>query len=157
MGLDNNLEKTKERAEKTYKEIGKVFCPYFNEEIAFNSKGLKHIKFKKEKEARNRHDQYIRLKNIHLVPEIIKKSHTLQEARKERGFVQIKTNSRKEKILKDIRYYGFIAIIKERNFQKRLKIIVREVEGGQKHFWSIVPFWKNNKEIKLYSGNLETD
>ena len=78
---DNNLEKIKKNVEKEYKKIKKVFCPYFSEKISFNRRGLKHIKFKKEKEARNRQDQYIRLKNLYLAPKIISKSHTLQETR----------------------------------------------------------------------------
>jgi hypothetical protein len=45
----------------------------------------------------------------------------------------------------------------DKNLEKRLKIVVREIEGGNKHFWSVIPFWKNNKELKMHSGNLEED
>ncbi len=41
------------------------------------------------------------------------------------------------------------------NYEKRVKVVIREVEGGKKHFWSIMPFWKKSGDrIKLYSGDL---
>lgn len=152
---DKNLDKLKVKAEKAYKEIGDVFCPYFNEVISFNAKGLKHTKFKTERKSRNRDDQYMRLKNLHLAPTILKQSHTLQEMQERKIFIHSKTNKRNEKILKNVTYYAFIAIISDANFTKRLKVIIKEVEGGNKHFWSIIPFWKSNKELKLHSGDLQ--
>jgi len=157
MKVDKNLEKIINKTEKIYKKIGKIYCPYFREEISFNDKGIKHLKFKSEGKARERKDQYMRLKNIHIAPLIIKKSSTLQEIHNKKIFVKIRTNTRKEKILKHAIYYGFIAIIEDGNFNKRVKIIIRQIEGGNKHFWSIIPFWKSNKELKLFSGNLEED
>jgi len=154
---DSNFKKLREKAETFYKEVGEIHCPYFNERISFNSKGLEHIKFKTKRKIRERKDAYMRLKNIHLAPQILKNSYTLQEKQNKKIFVDIKTNSRKETILKNCTYYGFLAIITDGNFEKRLKIIIRQIDGGQKHFWSIIPYWKNNKEIKMHSGNLEED
>ncbi len=154
---DKNFNKVRMNAEKIYSGIGKVYCPYFKEEVSFNSRGLEHLKFKSKRKIRERKDSYIRLKNIELAPEIIKTSHTLQEKQQKRIFVEIKTNTRNDNILKNCEYYGFLAIITNGNFEKRLKIIVRQVEGGKKHFWSIIPYWKNNKEIKMHSGNMEED
>lgn len=155
--IDNNFENIKQKAEEFYGSIGKVKCPYFNQEISFNSKGILHAKFKNKYNARKRSDSFMRLKNIHFAPEILKISRTLQEKESKHIFVEIKTNNRKEKILKRCDYFGFIAIIKDRGFEKRFKIIVRQIEGGEKHFWSIIPFWKSNKELKFHSGNLEED
>ena len=155
--VDINFENVKQKAEELYENIGKIKCPYFNEEISFNSKGIEHVKFKNKRKIRNRNDAFIRLKNIHLAPEILKISRTLQEKQSKHIFVEVKTNSRQEKILKKCDYFGFIAIIKDKSFEKRLKVIVRQIEGGEKHFWSIIPYWKSNKELKLHSGNLEED
>jgi len=47
--------------------------------------------------------------------------------------------------------------LNDSGLDKRFKIIVRQIEGGERHFWSIIPFWKNNKELKLHSGNLGED
>ena len=157
MEIDTNLEKIINKAEKIYKKIEKVYCPYFKEGVSFNDKGIKHLKFKSEGKARERKDQYMRLKNIHLAPLIIQKSSTIQEIHSKKIFVKVRTNTRKEVILKQATYYGFIAIIEDGNFNKRVKIVIRQIEGGNKHFWSIIPFWKSNKELKLFSGNLEED
>ncbi len=157
MNFDENLEKVKKEAEKLFENTKEVECPYFKEKVAFNAKGIRHIKFKAERLARERKDQFMRLKNVHLAPTVLRMSSTLQEIQKRRIFVKVKTNTRNEKILKEATYYGFISIVKDGAFEKRVKVVVRQIDGGNKHFWSIIPFWKNNKELKLHSGNLEED
>ncbi|MFA6297278.1 MAG: hypothetical protein WC629_01815 [Candidatus Paceibacterota bacterium] len=146
----------KEKAEAFYSEITEVYCPYFKEKIAFNTKGIKHLKFKTDKHARKENDQYARFKLLHLAPEIVNMSHTLQGLWHTKQFVLEKTNSRSENVLKDVSMYEFIAVI--RNL--RVKVIIKEVFGREKYFWSIIPFWKvSNKTAKrmLYSGDPETD
>jgi len=69
----------------------------------------------------------------------------LQEFDERNIFVRQKINSRWEKRLKTVRYYVFIAFLKEYNF--RLKIIIKEIEGGQPFFWSVYPSWKVIKNI----------
>ncbi len=158
MVKDGNFEKVRLVAEKYYSSIGSVKCPYFNnEEISFNAKGIEHVKFKSKRRVRERNDAFLRLKNLKLAPEILKISKTLQEKQVRNIFVEVKTNKRNENIMKECSYYGFIAIINDGGFEKRLKIIVKQVEGGQKHFWSIIPYWKSNKELKIHSGNMEED
>jgi hypothetical protein len=42
----------------------------------------------------------------------------------------------------------------------RVKVIVKEVLGGEKHFWSIIPFWgidKISSRRILHSGDPEND
>ncbi len=152
------FSKIKLTAESFYKTVGEISCPYFNESVAFNAKGLDHIKFKGWNKARTIEDQYLRLKFLHLAPEVIKKSHTLQEFRKQNNFERRKINSRWEQRVVFVNYYAFIAILKN----IRIKVIVKEVEGSKKIFWSICPFWKQQKrydgkiEKALFEGNLET-
>lgn len=148
--------KTKDEAEKLYETIGSVYCPYFQEKIVFNIKGLKHLKFRSDRQARPYRDQYPRLKLLRLAPEVIKKSHTIQGIWKVRRPEAQKTNSRWEHVLKDVTYYEFIAVLES----VRVKVIVKEVLGGEKHFWSVIPFWGIDKEAHkriLYSGNPEND
>jgi len=151
-----DFQKIKSEAEDFYKNIGEVYCPYFKEKIAFNAKGLKHLKFKSDKQARSSKDQYSRLKLIHLAPEVLMQSHTLQGIWQIKRFEAQKTNSRWEHALKEVVYYEFIAVLEN----VRVKVIIKEVQGGEKHFWSIFPFWeidkKNSKRI-LYSGDIEYD
>ncbi len=134
--------KEKEKAETFYKTLDKVHCPYLGEKINFNAKGLDHIKFKKWNRARVRDDQYMRLKLIRLAPEAIKKSNTVQGYSETKEFERKKINSRWENVLTAVSYYEFVAILGN----VRVRVIVRNIEGGEKHFWSIIPFWKMDKK-----------
>lgn len=153
------FEVVKTKAENYYKTIGVVFCPYLKQNVGFNAKGLDHIKLKEWNKTRLTADQYMRLKLITLAPIVIKNSHTLQEINKKKSLERQNINSRWEKRMIDVYYYGFVAIINE----ARIKIIVKEVVGGQPYFWSIVPFWKQRSnpvtgEIKkiFHEGDLES-
>jgi hypothetical protein len=122
----------------------------------FNAKGLKHLKFKSDRQARPNKDQYARLKLLYFAVEVLKKSHTLQGIWNIKRFENQKTNSRWEHLLKNVCYYEFIAVLEN----VRIKVIIKEVLGGQKHFWSVIPFWgidKENSKRILHSGNPEED
>jgi len=156
---EDKFKIAREQAEIEYKNIGKIRCPYLCDDVHFNNEGFEHLLFKSWNKTRNRIEQYTRLRLLKLAPEILKKSHTLQEYNECKLFVRQKINSRWEKRIKIVRYYVFIAIIKN----ARVKIIVKEIEGGVKYFYSLYPSWKvttNNdgKQRKVfYSGNPETD
>ena len=151
-----DFEKIKKKSEEFYTTINFVYCPYFGEKITFNVKGIKHLKFKRDQVARPRQDQYSRLKLIHLAPEVLKLSKTVQGIWHTKHFESEKTNNRWEKKMKEVSFYEFIAVLEN----VRVKVIVKQTTGGEKHFWSIIPFWKidkkNSKRI-LHSGNLEID
>lgn len=152
-----DFDDVKQEAEDLYAAVGSVCCPYFsNKPIAFNAKGIRHLKFKSDEKARPREDQYARLKLLHLAPQVIKLSRTVQGIWQTRQFEMQKTNSRWERVLKDVSFYEFVAVLDN----VRMKVIVKEVAGGEKHFWSIIPFWKidaaNHRRI-LHSGDPERD
>ena len=153
---EKDFDDIKKKAEDFYANIGKIYCPYLKEKIPFNAKGLRHLKFKTDKQARPRNDQYARLKLLYFTPQILKESHTLQGIWKIRQFEAQKTNSRWEHIVKDVTFYEFIAVLGS----IRAKVIVKEVYGGEKHFWSVIPYLridKNNSKRILYSGDPKHD
>jgi len=147
----NNI---KEEAEKEYKKIGSVRCPYLKEGVAFNARGLEHIKFKNRNQARSNEDQYIRFRCLPLANTIIKASHTLQEFQKRKEMVGSK-KGKWTKIMKQVEYFEFIAVIKE----VRVRVIVKKVDKGEPHFWSIIPFWRTNVLGKrvVHNGNPSED
>ncbi|MFA5157957.1 MAG: hypothetical protein WC451_02085 [Patescibacteria group bacterium] len=154
----NQFEKIKNEATDFYNKLEKVKCPYFpNDQIFFNRKGLDHLKFKAWNRSRLPEDQFMRFKLLKYAPEVIRKSHTLQEICERKNPERIKINSRWEKRVKKVSYYGFVAIIDE----IRTKVIIKEISGGEKYFWSIIPCWKQSKSIInkkiLHIGNLEED
>lgn len=148
----SDFEKVKAEAEAFYKTIGAVRCPYFDNTVAFNAKGLRHLKFKSDRQARPQTDQYARMKLMHLAPQVLKKSHTVQGIWETTHFETVNTNNRWERVLKHVTYWEFLAVLGS----VRIKVVVKEVAGGEKHFWSIIPFWGINKEAGrriLYSGD----
>lgn len=153
---NEQFEEIKTKCETLYKNIVEVYCPYFQEKIHFNAKGLEHLKFKKKNFARSREDQYIRLKLLHLAPEVLKLSKTVQGISHTKSFEFIRSGARTEQKLLPVSYYEFIAVLKD----VRVRIIVKQIEEAPKFFWSIIPFWKVNKQTmqrKMHSGNLEMD
>ena len=150
----------KNDAEDFYKAIGKIHCPYFGDNIYFNVKGWDHLIFKSWNNTRIISDQFARLRHIKLAPEVIRQSKTLQGEWITKKIERIKTNSRWEKVLKLITYYEFIAVMESHGSKIRVKVIVKQVDGGDKFFLSIIPFWgvdKNTNERVMYGGNPESD
>ena len=134
-----------------YDSICAVYCPYFKEEVVFNAKGFEHIRFKRRNKAREEKDQYMRFRLIELAPRILAASHTLQGVLERKDFELERSHNRWDTILRNVSYYEFVAVLKE----VRVRIVVKQVEGGPKYFWSIIPFWRINPETGrrlLHSG-----
>ncbi|MFH0891641.1 MAG: hypothetical protein V1867_02575 [Candidatus Falkowbacteria bacterium] len=162
--MQNEIEKflkVKEAAEIQYRKIDKIYCPFLKKNVNFNAKGLDHIKFKAWNKARLISDQYLRLKFLRLASDILAKSGTLQEYNDSKNFERVKSNSQWRQLMMPVKYYGFVAVL---NYDIRVKVVVKEICGGQPYFWSIIPFWKNYKHpitdaIKkvFHDGDLEFD
>jgi len=152
---NEEFEKIKEEAETLYETLGAVHCPYFGEKINFNADGLEHLKFKSWNRARSKSDQFMRLKLLRLAPETILNSKTLQGVFEDKLFIRKKKNKRWEKALTDVTYYEFVAVLD----RKRVKVIVKQVLGGEKFFWTLIPYWRTNDLHKrvLHDGNPEFD
>lgn len=157
--MNGEIEKFGEvmaRGEELYKTFSPVRCPYLESDIHFSASGLEHLKFKRPRYARSRPDQYMRFKLLPLAPEILRLSHTVQGIWETKHFERIRVHSRTDTVLKPVVYYEFIAVIRH----ARIKIVVKQIDEGQRFFWSIIPFGGVNKETKrrkLYGGNPEED
>jgi hypothetical protein len=156
---ETDFDNVKTLAEGYYKTIGKINCPYLKDMVAFNAKGLDHIKFKEWDKARSIQDQYVRLRLLKIAPQILQQSHTMQEFFETNKLERQKINSRWESRMIKVKYFGFVAIVNGH----RLKVIVKEIEGGNKFFWSLIPFWKTKKDTTnankkiLHEGDLEVE
>jgi hypothetical protein len=159
---EGRFNKVKNESREFYDKIGTVECPYLKRKIHFNEEGFGHLLSKSWNKGRSLVEQYTRLRIFPKVVRIIKITQTLQEFDERKFFVRQKINSRWEKRLKTVRYYVFTAILgSEYNF--RVKIVIKEIEGGQPFFWSVYPSWKTIVDINgdrkkiFFSGNLEND
>ena len=159
---EKKLEEIKKVTEEEYKNLKTIRCPFFGEDIHFSDDGFKHMLYKGKfnKKKRDKRTQYMRLKLFKLACRLIEETRTLQEYYSTKHFVRVRNNKRREKVLKGVEYWGFIAIIDNR----RIKVIIKQYENGEKKFWSIIPNWNIRKkrgsseeEIINYSGDLESD
>jgi len=153
----NNI---KNEAEDFYNKIGFAYCPYFAEKVNFNAKGLEHLIFKTWNRTRSIDDQFSRLRHLRLAPEVIKNSKTLQGVWKTQKFERVKKKDGTwQQLLKLITYYEFIAVMESHGSKIRVKVIIKQVDGGDKFFLSIIPFWGVSKQGEriMHSGNPEND
>jgi hypothetical protein len=151
-----DFDLVKAEAEKLYKTTGSVHCPYLGKNVGFNRDGLEHIGFKRWNHARPVADQHMRFKLLHLAPRVLSLSHTVQGVQRIKKFVRQKRGKKWEELLKDITYYEFVAVLKN----VRVRVVVRRIAGGEPHFWSIIPYWRQNPQRNqrvLHTGDLEQD
>ncbi len=132
--------KTRSEGENKYRQTGPAYCPYFKEKVGFNAAGLAHTKFKDTNQRpRNKFDQYTRFKLFYLVPDILKKSGTVQGVWETKEWERQKRHGKWQKMLIDVKYYEFVAVVGK----ARIKVVVKKTGlEGSKLFWSIIPFWK---------------
>lgn len=153
---DEQFKEIKEKGELFYKSLHEIYCPYFKEKVSFGAQGLEHLKFKRREKARSEQDQYTRFKLLHLAPEVLKLSRTLQGILETKKFERIRVHNRTDTVLKLVKYHEFIAVLK----RNRVRVIIKQIDDGHKFFWSIIPFWGMNKETMsriLHDGVPEED
>lgn len=153
---EEDFGKVSTNAEVFYNTITEVHCSYFGETVAFNAAGLKHLKFKSNMVSRSQSEQYVRLKLLTFAPQVLSLSRTVQGIWETKHFERIRVHSRTDTILKQVFYYEFIAVLEN----VRVKVIVKQIENGQRFFWSVIPYWKIDSMYSrrvLYSGDPEND
>ncbi len=55
------------------------------------------------------------------------------------------TSRNNSRVMKEIEYWGFVALVESREEKIRVRVIVRRVGNGQLHFWSVMPHSKLKK------------
>ena len=140
----NNFEEVKKRSVESYFKIGHVRCPYFHDDVLLGVEGITHLSFKNYGRPRQKEDQYVRCRLLYLVPKILERSHLVQDIRKVGRFERVRAHNRTDVVHKQVTYYEFIALLEG----KRIKVIVKQIENGERFFWSVIPFWKAKKGSK---------
>ncbi len=132
----------KKQIKSIFNKVGVIACPAFGgDKIYFNAKGANHLIYKGNRRQRSAN----RIKtNIRLLPRAVKllKLATFwqEESQYDAG----------NKVYK---FWAFEAVVD----QRRIKVIVRQVGKGRKHFWSVIPAWRRNRfgVINAKRRNLE--
>ena len=138
---DHEFHSVRTWAEEQYRSFGQIRCPYFEGNVAFNTEGFRHLRFKAWNRGRDRHDQFMRLKNLARAPEILRLSRTVQGIQESSEWERRHKHGTWEKLLVRVTYYEFVAVLNDRRF----KVIVKQLPGGERIFWSLIPFWRQSR------------
>ncbi len=150
------FQQRKQKAEIIYNSQKDIFCPYFNNQIILNSDGFHHLQFSARRE-RNKKEQLLKFSLLPLALVIIKKSGTVQEYRKTLSSVGKKSKDG-SKQMKNIEYWGFVAIIGENKI--KIKTVLRRIGDGNIIFWSVMPYSKltnDEHRQKLFTEGIEDE
>lgn len=129
----------KKQAKDFFKKTKSVKCPAFpGEEIIFNSKGLSHLFYKGSRKIASRPSREAETR-VWLLSRAVKVLKLMPLAQEENMFVT--------KNGKRIRYWDFEAVVDDR----RIKVIVRQIGNGKKHFWSVIPAWRKERGKRVNS------
>ena len=138
MGIESRYKKRFQEAQTYYKEITNVFCPYFEKNITFNADGFHHLRYSSSGSERSKLAQLRKFALITSACELIKKSGTLQQYRKQWGVVGRRKQADGSRDMKEMEYFAFEGILFDQNPIIRVKAVVRKVGNGDLHFWSVM-------------------
>ncbi len=136
------MRKYKDQIKKLFNEYKEVVCPAFpNERIVFNAKGINHLIYKG---SRSRREESRIFANIRLLPRAVKILRVMPLWQEENSYIKDGT---------PYKFWCFEAVADER----RIKVIVRQVGNGKKHFWSVIPAWSKDRYgiVNAKNRNLE--
>lgn len=133
-------------AKSFFKENKSVSCPAFpDEEVIFKSKALSHLFYKGANKKSSRPFKEVETR-IKLLPSAFKVLSVMPMAQEESTLVNHEG--------KVCIYWAFEAVVD----QRRIKVIIRQVGKGKKHFWSVIPAWRKIRgKIVNAKGNLTDD
>jgi len=152
---DEEFRRVRRQAEENYRTYGQIRCPYFQDAVHFNTEGFRHLLFKAWNRGRDRRDQFMRLKHLARAAEMLSLSRTVQGIQETSEWERRHRHGRWEKLLLSVTYYEFVAVLEGRRF----KVIVKQLPGGDRIFWSLIPFWRQTQQGRrlLHDGNPAED
>jgi len=113
---ENCYEEEKQKAQKFYASIGKIWCPALNEYVLFDRSGFRHLIWKNTV-PRPRNEQKRRFALLPQSVKILENQNAHIVHRKENN----------------LNFWAFT----EKHTDKTIKVIVRQIDGREKHFFSV--------------------
>lgn len=130
----SNYRKEKAKAKKLYNKIGRIPSPALSgDHVAFTSKGFTHL-IRKGKNPRPRREQIKRFTLISYAEAIVKNPKAVLVYRTHE--TKYRANRYGEKIL--ITSTAHFWTFKETIGNRTIKVVIRQLNQGQKHFFSIM-------------------
>ncbi|MEI6462301.1 MAG: hypothetical protein WCO33_01370 [bacterium] len=154
-----DIEKTKNYYYIKYSNVEKIFCPYLETDVVFNSNGFRHIIYSSDNKKRPVNSSLMRFKLLESAVNLLETTTTVQEFFEHEIEIKSKTHNKPSIVKKNITYWGFIGII---NHKWKVKAVVKKVGNGKPFFWSVIPNWvtskKRDEKFKiLHVGDIEND
>ena len=147
------FEQRKEKTRAIYDTQKSIPSPYLETGVVFNSDGFHHLQFSARRE-RSKKEQLLKFNLLPLAINVIKRSGTLQEYRKDIVAVGKKGNDGFRK-MKEVQYWGFAAIMGEQKI--KIRVILRKIGDGNVIFWSVMPDSKLKGGQRLYGAGIEDE
>ncbi|MCX6757166.1 MAG: hypothetical protein NTW35_03415 [Candidatus Nomurabacteria bacterium] len=150
----NIFNKKKEDAINIFSAQKEIYNPYFGQKIILNSDGFHHLQFSSRKE-RTKSEQLLKFNLLPQALEIIRRSGTIQEYRNPVLVAIGKKSSKGEVAMKNVEYWGMIAIIGK----FKVRTVLRRVGNGNITFWSVMPYSKikNGQQKKMFGEGIEDE
>ena len=148
------FETRKEKAKQLYDSRRTIHNPYLDCAVVLNSDGFHHLQFSARRE-RDKKEQLLKFSLLPLALETIRRAGTLQEYRRLLQPIG-KPSVRGETALKQVEYWGFVAILGRQEAQVKIRTVLRRVGDGNVTFWSVMPYNKFRRgEQRLFTEGLE--
>jgi len=156
MGILSRFKKELFAARGIYDQIDDASCPYFERKIAFNSDGFHHLRYNTSGSERPKQAQMHKFNLLPKAIEIIGKSGTVQQYRKQWGAVGRKHTTDGTRPVKEMQYWGFEGILGTGTKMVRIKAVVRQIGNGEPHFWSVMSDtdFKRKSNYKLATDDI---
>lgn len=106
MGDLSNYPAIRGSAETYYKQIGKIFCPAFQQTVCFSAEGFNHLVYKSDRTERDRSVQMMKFKLLSKVKKLIEITTTYQEFEECLQTFQVKRFKKRVHESKIVRYWG---------------------------------------------------
>src|SRR5258707_5975889 len=126
MNIDvHYFEERKEKARQIYEAKRIIRNPYLDCEVVLNSDGFHHLQFSARRE-RDKKEQLLKFSLLPLALETIRHAGTLQEYRKILQPIG-RTLARGGTVLKQVEYWGFVAILGRQEAPAKLRTVLRRI------------------------------
>lgn len=137
MTVSERYDSVREKARQIFERNQTIRCPFFDSEITLNSDGFHHLQFSDRRE-RNKTGQLLKFNLIPPAIQVIKKSGTVQEYRKNVEPIDRPAGNDGFHRAKTVEYWGFVAIVNQ-DQPIKIKVIIRRVGDGKRILWSVMP------------------
>lgn len=130
--IEETYKESREKARKLYRDIQHVWSPIFGENILFTSVGFQHLT-RKNGFPRSKSEQKRRFALIPLAEEIVKNPNATVSRNTRVVDRRIESHGSKKSMSAEADFW----IITERRDDDKIIVVIRQLNGGNKHFFSI--------------------